>query len=58
VADLSGVGVTELSEYYAYVIGKDGHIASFPAFGSDSVADATVPELTVIPTASAIAEPV
>jgi len=29
-------------EYRAYVIGEDGHIASFQAFVSDGNADATV----------------
>jgi hypothetical protein len=42
VANLSGVGVAQVSEYRAYVIGEDGHIASFRAFVCDSDADATV----------------
>jgi hypothetical protein len=42
VANLAGAGVAEVSEYRAYVIGEDGHIASFRSFVCDSDADATV----------------
>jgi hypothetical protein len=42
MANLSGAGVAEVSEYRAYVIDKDDHIASFRAFVSDRDADATV----------------
>jgi hypothetical protein len=41
MADVSGLGVAEVSNYRAYVIGYDGHIASFRAFACDSD-DATV----------------
>jgi hypothetical protein len=42
VANLSRVGVAEVSEYRAYVIGEDGQIASFRSFVCDSDANATV----------------
>jgi hypothetical protein len=42
MASLSRLGTTEVSEYRAYVIGDDGHIASFRAFTCDGDADATV----------------
>lgn len=42
MANLSGFGVTEVSEYRAYVIGDDRHIASHRAFVCDSDADAKV----------------
>jgi hypothetical protein len=42
VANFSGVGAAEMIEYRAYVIGEDGHIASFRASVSDGDADATV----------------
>jgi hypothetical protein len=41
VANLSGLGVAEVSAYRAYVIAKDGHFASFRAFACDGDADAT-----------------
>jgi hypothetical protein len=42
MANLSGLGFAEVSEYRAYLIGKDGHYASFRALVCDSDADATV----------------
>ncbi len=42
MASVSGLGVAAMSEYRAYVIGHDGHIASFRAFVCGSDADATV----------------
>jgi hypothetical protein len=42
MANFSGLGVAEVSEYRAYTIGYDGHIASFRKFVCDSDADATV----------------
>jgi hypothetical protein len=42
MANLSGLGVAEMSEYRAYVVGKDGDVASFRAFVCDSDANATV----------------
>jgi hypothetical protein len=42
MANLSGIGVPNMSEYRAYRIGDDGHVASFRAFVCDSDADATV----------------
>jgi hypothetical protein len=40
--NLSGIGVANMSEYRAYRIGEDGHVASFRAFVCDSDANATV----------------
>ena len=40
--NLSVVGVAQVSEYRAYVIGQDGHIASYRAFVCDTDADAAV----------------
>jgi len=42
MANLSGIGGAEVSDYRAYVIGDDGHIASSRAFVCDSDADATI----------------
>jgi hypothetical protein len=42
MADVSRLGVAQMSEYRAYRIGEDGHVASFRAFVCDSDADATV----------------
>jgi hypothetical protein len=42
VANLSGFGVANVSEYRAYIIGNDGHISSFRAFVCDGDANATV----------------
>jgi hypothetical protein len=42
VAFIARPYVAQVSNYRAYVIGKDGHIASFRAFVSDSDSDATV----------------
>jgi hypothetical protein len=32
MANLSGIGAAQVSAYRAYVIGKDGHFASYRAF--------------------------
>jgi hypothetical protein len=42
MADVSGLGVAQMSEYRAYIIGYDGHIASFRTFVCGNDADATV----------------
>jgi hypothetical protein len=42
MADVSGLGVAQMSEYRAYRIGEDGHVASFRAFVCDNDANATV----------------
>jgi hypothetical protein len=42
MAELSRLGVAEVSEYRAYIIGGDGHFAGFRAFVCGSDSDATV----------------
>jgi hypothetical protein len=42
MADLAGFGVTKVSEYRAFIMGKDGHVANCRAFVCGNDADATV----------------
>ena len=42
MAIVAGVGIAQVNEYRAYIVGEDGHIATFRAFVCDSDADATV----------------
>jgi hypothetical protein len=42
MADISGLGVTEVSEYRAFIVGKDGHIEGYRAFVCGNDVDATV----------------
>jgi|SRR5665213_684360 len=42
MANISGPGVAAMSDYRAYRIGEDGHVASFRAFVCDSDTDAAV----------------
>jgi hypothetical protein len=42
MANISGFGIAKMSHCRAYVIGNDGHFASFRAFVCDSDTNATV----------------
>jgi hypothetical protein len=42
MANISGLGVAEVSAYRAYIIGYDGHIASYRTFVCDCDADAAI----------------
>jgi hypothetical protein len=42
MAIIARIEATGVSEYRAYIVGKDGDVASFRTFVSDSDADATV----------------